>query len=91
MFVAATSDDQVRLKKGAHKKKATGEGNAKPFLFDSVNLEPIAHRSRKNRRFPDCHKVAAWGIYSIRGQSPEFSGRYGDCHSRAVVVRLISK
>jgi hypothetical protein len=91
MFVAAAPDDQVRLKKGVHRKKATEQGSAKPFLFDSVNLEPIAHSSRKNRRYADCHKVAAWGFYRIAAHSPEFSGRYPDCHDRAVNVKLTSK
>jgi len=61
------------------------------FCLTKVNLQTIAHRSQKNRRYLDCHKVAAWGIYSIRGQSPEFSGQYPDRHSKAIVVRLISK
>ena len=49
MFVATTPDDQIRLEKGGHKKKATGQGNAKPFLFDSVNLQtepPIVDTNR---------------------------------------------
>lgn len=91
MLVAATPDDQVRLKQGIHGRKATGQGSAKPFLFDSVNLEPIAHSSHKNRRYPDCHTVAGWTLYSITAQSSEFSGRYPDCHKKAVDVRLTSK
>jgi len=42
MFVAATPDDQIRLKQGVHGSKATGQGSAKPFLFDSVNLQTQA-------------------------------------------------
>jgi hypothetical protein len=91
MFVAATPDDQIRLKKGGHRKKATGQGSAKPFLFDSVNLKAIAHSSHKNRRYADCHNLAAWGFYRIAGHSSEFQGRYPDCHNRAVNVRLTLK
>ena len=49
MFVAATPDDQIRLKQGVHGSKATGQGSAKPFLFDSVNLQtelPIVDSNR---------------------------------------------
>jgi hypothetical protein len=49
MLIAATPDDQIRLKKGGHGRKATGQGNAKPFLFDSVNLQtepPIVDNKR---------------------------------------------
>lgn len=33
MLIAATPDDQIRLKKGRHGRKATGQGNAKQMCF----------------------------------------------------------
>ena len=61
------------------------------FCLTEVNLQTIAHSSHKNRRYADCHKVAAWGLYRITAHSSGFQGRYADCHSRAVNVRLTSK